>query len=159
MSVDKTISLFQIRKEISECDQDTRNYGWIFSEINESAQQFSVEMSSLIDNEKYIIDIIFDNYREIPLLLEFVHPETKENGIKSAYPKAKDSFFHDYPCICNPCSRKSYQQYNRTAPHGDWKFTGWETNPQIGSLKNLRAILQAIYFRINNPQHYVGRMV
>lgn len=159
MSVDKTISLNQIRKELLNCSELGEKVGWVISEIDEPNQTFTVEMVSSIDNEKYVIEIKFDNYPEIPLLIDFVDPQTGEKGIKKAYPfKKGDSFFHPHPCICNPCSRKSYSEFLQGAPHSDWKMIGWQTNSHIGTLKNVGAILTAIYFRIRNPLFYDERM-
>ena len=63
-----------------------------------------------------ILEVQCDNYTEWPPLLEFIDPDTKESGTKHAYPRGNDSFFNDQlPCICNPCSRKSYKEYG--GPH------------------------------------------
>ncbi len=163
MSVDKGISLLTIKGEIIACENDAKRYAWVFSEINEDSQSFTVKMqSSKTDdthNGQYIVEVTFDNYREIPLFLEFIDSITGAKGVKTAYPKCTDSFFHDFPCICNPASRKSYKSFHNDAPHGDWTYSDWVTNLQTGSLRNLQAILRAIYFRITNPEIYVGRMV
>lgn len=158
MSVDRTISLNRIRKELTPCFEFEEKFGWVISEIDEPNQTFTVNMISPIDNERYIVEIKFDNYPEIPLFLEFIDYRTNEKGTKQAYPKNKDSFFHPHPCICNPCSRKSYKAHDSTAPHGDWQLIGWQSNPKVGTLKNVRAILNAIYFRISNPVYYEKRM-
>lgn len=159
MSVDRIITLNRIRKELSSCDEFAEKFGWVISEIDGTNQTFTVNMTSPVDNEKYIIEIKFDNYPEIPLLLEFIDYRTNEKGTKQAYPfKKGDSFFHGHPCICNPCSRKSYKEFDPRAPHHDWQLIGWQSNPKVGTLKNVRAILSAIYFRLSNPVFYDKRM-
>ena len=156
MSVDKRISLGIIKEELEVVRAQAGAFGWQISPIDEDRQQFTVAMISPIDREPYILLVQFDNYRQWPLLLEFLHPVTREPALHAAYPKNGDSFFHGKPCICNPCSRKSYKEY--TNVHGDWQLEGWESNPQLQSLKNLVSILQAIYFRISSPDLYTGRM-
>ena len=160
MSVDKRITIKIVEKEIQECQEDAGQWNWEISEINVENQSFTVYMKSPIDNEKYIIEIKFDNYKELPLLIEFIDPITGKKGIKSAYPKNKGKYgniFHGLPCICHPCSRKAYKK-DYGGPHSDWAIIGWEKNSRIGTLTNIRAILQAIYFRISYPDIYYGRM-
>lgn len=159
MSVAKEISVLRVKQELENCSNYGRKVGWILSEIDESNQSFTIQMSSPIDKEVYIVEITFDNYPEIPLLIDFINPKDDRMNIPGAYPKNRDSFFHpNGPCICNPCSRKSYKEYIQSGPHGDWKMIGWQANPQIGTLKTLDVILQTIYSRISNPAIYLGRM-
>lgn len=168
MSVAKSISLARVKRELENCAQYSKSCGWLISEIDEASQLFTVKMTSPVNlrpsgeppvYETFILEVRFDDYPEIPLLLEFLDPKTGERGSKSAYPKGKDSFFHPkLPCICNPCSRKSYKSFNPLAPHGDWTLSGWQTNKKVGTLKSVDAILRTIYLRISNPNTYVGRM-
>jgi hypothetical protein len=158
MSVEKTISLLRIKKELEPCLSYGANCGWVFSEIDEPNQSFKIQMQSPIDEEKYHLEIVFNDYPEIPLLLEFIDPRSDEKGTLHAYPKNRDSFFHTFPCICNPCSRKSYKSFNELAPHGDWQMIGWQNNQQVGTLTNLDSILKTIYLRICKSEIYAGRM-
>lgn len=157
MTVDPKISLAIIRKELEECQEDASRNNWIISPTDESNQLFTVKMKSPIDDQEYIIEIKFDNYKEIPMNIEFIDPTTRTKGTKNAYPSGKGrhgSFFHGLPCICHPCSRKAYAP----GPHQDWTLAGWQQNPQAGSLTNIRAILLAIYSRISDEDEYGGRM-
>ncbi len=157
MSVDPRTSLRIVRKELKDCEGDSKRFGWKISEIDEANQSFTVEMKSPVDNEVYIIEIKFDNYKEWPLLIEFVDPSTGEKGTRRAYPVSRnDGFFNNRPCICHPCCRKAYREY--TGLHSDWNMVGWQDNPQVGALTNIRAILLAIYSRISKPNIYGGRM-
>jgi hypothetical protein len=168
MSVAKSISLSRIKRELESCAEYAKNCGWLISEIDEPNQLFTVKMTSPVNlrplpsavvYEEFLLEVKFDDYPEIPLLLEFIDSRTGERGNKSAYPKGGDSFFHPLPCICNPCSRKSYKSFNTNAPHGDWTLSGWQTNAKVGTLKSVDSILRTIYLRISNPDTYVGRMV
>jgi len=160
MSVDPAISLKLVQKELEQCKKNAERFGWTITEINEIEQTFTIAMASPIDKEVYIMEVKFDNYKEWPPLIEFIHPITKERGTKNAYPMSSGiygSFFHNRPCICHPCSRKAYGGY--TGLHNDWGDPGsWLQNPKIGSLTNIYAILQTIYIRISNPEAYGGRM-
>lgn len=153
-----TASIVTIEAEIDECKPDCRRYGWEISEINSTDLTFTVRMTSPLDKEVFLIKIEFKNYPEWPLLIEFIDPDTKEVGTKRAYPLSKKygNFFHTFPCICHPASRKAYSGY--TNVHPDWTLSSWKQNAQVGSLVNLKAILEAIYFRINNDEVYAGRM-
>lgn len=157
MSVRKEISLERIKSELQKGRDFGDKCGWEYSEIDEEQMCFTIRMVSPVDEQLFILRIQFDDYPEIPLYLDFIDPENGNLGTKHAYPKKeRDSFFHPHPCICNPSSRKAYQGFSG-GPH-NWTMIGWQGNPQTGTLKNLEAILKAIYSRISNPNYYDGRM-
>jgi hypothetical protein len=153
MIVDREVSLAIIRKEIAECD--TESNGWTFSEIDEANQSFRVHMKAK-DDQLYIIEIKFDDYKHTPLYIEFVDPANGALGVPTAYPKDKRGFFNQSrTAICHPCNRKAYAGF--TGLHSEWNLSGWQTNPGVGSLKSLKYILQAIYAHLTNDD-YAGRM-
>ena len=156
MTVPSATSLLIAQQELTDARSDPLLESVTFSELNKEALTLTAVMRSNIDQERYILKIQLDNYKEWPPLLEFIDPSTEQEGTKHAYPQCDDSFFHGSPCICNPCSRKSYDGYSGV--HSDWNLVGWKQNPQVNSLTNLRAILKAIYSRINTKQYYKGRM-
>jgi hypothetical protein len=159
MAVDKAVSLNIVKNELNKCEKDALRFGWDVFEIQETTLSFSVKMVSPIDSEPYLIEIQFDNYKELPLLIDFVDPANGKNGTKNAYPAGRDSFFNFHGgegLICNPCSRKAYS--NHKGPHGDWNLVDWENNAKTGALKNIHAVLTAICERISQPELYNGRM-
>ena len=159
MAVDPRISLNLVRNELEDCKSLADVYGWEISYINETKQFFLVKMVSPVDGEPYILKIKFDNYKSIPLHIDFIDPKSGKSGIQRAYPKSTKEagkLFHNKPCICHPCSRKAYKI--EKGPHPKWSLSGWRQNPKIGSLTNIKAILQAIFSRISNPDLYGGRM-
>lgn len=159
MSVDPRISIGIVRKELQKCQPDIERFNWEVSELDAKNQQFVTKMRSPIDDEQYIIEIKFDDYKELPLFIEFVDPVSGERGNKNAYPTGggkQGNLFHNHPCICHPCSRKAYKEFS--GPHADWSLIGWENNPNAGTLTNIGAILRAIYSRISNRDIYKGRM-
>lgn len=147
-----------VKEELKTCDDLIQENKIIITDFDEESQKFKVTMKSTIDNEEYILQVDYENYNEWPLYLDFIDPETSKIGVLTAYPKCNDSFFNETgPCICNPCNRKAYKDY--TGLHkDDWKLIGWKQNSKISTLTNLRAILFAIYSRINNKQIYEGKM-
>jgi hypothetical protein len=152
MSVPSNISLLTVKAEIAACSDDAEVYGWVISEINKVTQRFSVTMKAK-DSEVYKISFQFDNYPQLPFLIDFIDPDSGVNGTKHAYPKSGDSFFHPNGVICHPCSRKPYSGYSGL--HCDWNITGWKLIAD--TLTTLHAILHAIYSRITN-NNYAGRM-
>lgn len=153
MTVDSIISLRIIEDELKDCEKDIKRFGWDISEIDEINHTFKVKMKSPIDDEQYIIEIDFENYKELPLLIEFIDPVTGERGNKNAYPTG--DLFHDKPCICNPCSRKAYKGYANI--HQEWNLMGWQNEKQVGTLINIQAILRAISSSIRDQEKYLGR--
>lgn len=159
MSVDPRISLTIVQKELQECQKDAARFKWVISEIDERNQLFTIKMTSPSDGEEFIVEMKFDNYKEWPLLIEFIDSKNGERGTKRAYPSEQGNYgnlFHGYPCICHPCSRKAYQGYGDV--HKEWDLTNWQQNSQVGLLKTIPAISRAIYARISNPNIYKGRM-
>ncbi len=157
MTIDRSISLAIARKELSDCIPYAGRYNWEISPINEKEMSFNVRMRSPLDNELYIVKIAFDDYRQKPLLIEFLDPDTGKIGSPRSYPRStRDSFFHSMPCIFHPCSRKAYYVFsgiNRyLTPHY------WEKDPEIGPLKTIKGVLLAISSRISDAEHYGGRM-
>ncbi len=158
MSVDPRISLNIFQNELRDSQKDAARFKWEISEIDGSNQLVTVRMTSPCDGEQYILEIKFDNYKEWPLLIEFVDPQTNRKGTTRAYPSEKGNYgnlFHGHPCICHPCSRNAYQGHSNV--HTDWNLTNWQQNPKVGTLKAIPAILRAIYSRISNPDIYNGR--
>lgn len=157
MSVNPTISLKKVKEELIKLNELANKYGWLISELDESNQTFTVKMISPLDQETYILEVNFSDYPELPLILEFIDPDTGERGTKHAYPLGKDSFFHGAPCICNPASRMSYKEFNPNGPHQPdkhWQLAGWKKNPKVGALTTMHAIINAIYLRISDDRFY-----
>lgn len=147
-----------VKEELAKC-KTFESDRFEISPYDETAQKFTVIMKSKVDNQIFILEVQCDNYNEWPPLLGFIDPDTKESETKHAYPKGSDSFFNTLPCICNPCSRRSYKEYE--GPHKDdqkWQLNTWRQNPQVSTLTNLPAILTAIFTRINRKETYQGRL-
>lgn len=156
MTVSHNISLQIIKKEIENCKTDPIIKNLKYSDLNEENLSFTVELKSSVDDNIFIMELCLDNYKELPPYIEFIDSETRERGIKHAYPKGPDGFFHDKPCICNPCSRKAYVGYSDL--HKEWKINSWQQIPEVNSLTDLKSIIKAVNNRINNPLYYSGRM-
>lgn len=157
MSSARLISLVTVTEEIKACKESCELFGWLISPIDEINQQFTVIMKSPIDNQEYIIEFKFDDYPQLPFLVDFIDAKTNQCGALCSYPKGHDSFFNQHNgmgVICHPFSRKSYTGY--TGIHNDWSIASWKQ--LAGSITNLDAILDTIYTRISNKQYYVGRM-
>lgn len=159
MSVSASISLKKVTVELERCTDYAEKCGWLITGIDELNQAFKVTMTSPLDGEVYILEVIFSDYPELPLILEFIDPDTKEKGTKHAYPKSKDSFFHGAPCICNPASRKSYREFHPKGPHRseEWQLAGWKQNLKVGTLTTVDSILRTIYLRISDDRFYARK--
>lgn len=115
------------------------------------------------NNDLFVIEILCDNYKEIPPFFEFIEPESGVRGTKRAYPKTMDSLFHESgPCICAPFNRKAYKAVEPSAPHGDWQFSDWMTSTANGvrwsNYSTLADMLGLIQTRLSRPDLYRGRL-
>lgn len=157
MTVDKALSLSIASKELEDCIPYACRYNWEISIIDRKNMTFDVRMTSPLDDEIYIIRMAFDDYRQKPLLIDFIDPNDGSVGSVRSYPYCtNDFFFHSTPCIFHPCSRKAYYTYSGLkrylTPHD------WEKNPEAGKLTNIGGILMEINSRISDSKHYRGRM-
>ncbi len=111
----------------------------------------------------YIVWMKFDDYREMPPLIDMIDPETGVLGALHGYPKTHDSFSHDSgPCFCAPFSRKAYQTTATPgAPHKDWSFAGWATstanNVHWANYSTIGDMLGMIQQRLLSAATYQGR--
>lgn len=157
MTVPNSTSFLIVQKELVDAKNDPLLKSVKISDLVKETLVFTVEMKSPIDNEVYLMDFQLDNYKEWPPLIEFFEPDTGTRGTKYAYPLGnEDGFFHNKPCICNPCSRKSYKDYGDL--HKEWDINKWQQLPEVNSLTDLKSIIKAIHGRIINPKYYKGRM-
>jgi hypothetical protein len=153
--MNKIVTLATVQQEYDEAKAYGENLGWKFSEIDNELQVFTVLLVSPVDQEEYLLEILFDDYPEKPLLLDFIFIPTKEKGKPVCYPKGIDSFFQPTGSICHPCSRKAYVGYANL--HADWNMAGWQSI--AGGMTSIRFIIDGIFTRISNKSTYDGRMV
>lgn len=153
MAVDKEISKEIIRAELNQIQPLIKTSGWTLEEKMEELS-LTISLRSSVDNEEYIMEFRCDNYKEWPPFIEFIDPATGEKGIRRAYPKNGNGFFHQHPCICAQFNRKAYSQYG--GPHGDWDIGNWmNLRPEVGTLGDIIILIQRL---INNKNFYNGRM-
>lgn len=160
MTVDPAVSLAIVKAELGIVVQRAPQFGWNLSHLDEATRTFTVEMTSTLDGQKYLVELRCDDYKEKPPFIEFIHPVTLQRGVPSAYPKdnAGDAggIFHTQPCICHPCSRKAYET---GGPHlNDWgpRMKDWVS--LSGGITTLVDILLMIQCRLNFEGSYAGRM-
>ena len=76
--------------------------------------------------EPYLIRGELTDYDFMPPIWTFVHPTSRANIGKSAYPKPiRSSVLHGNGLVCAPWNRLAYQVNG--GPHGDWgELSGWK---------------------------------
>jgi len=161
MAVDKEVTRQHLREEIALVEELAKTCGWDVT-VDYETLTVTVKMGAH-NGDRYIVEMVCDNYKEKPPYIEFIDPDTRARGIPRAYPRGKDSFFHQAgPCICAPFSRKAYKSVCPAAPHADWSFGNWQTSTVNGvswvDYSKLGDMLGLIYTRISRADHYVGRM-
>ena len=155
--MDKEISYRKVCEELEDYRNVFATSMINISEIDKENDSFIATLHSKIDKEKYILKVKFDDYDEIPPLFEFIDPTTMIPGTRNAYPTSMtDGFFHHYPAICHPCSRKAYAGYSGI--DSGWICLGWKNHSITTGINNINAMLLAIHVRINDKSKYGGRM-
>ena len=98
------------------------------------------------DEERYIFEFRFDDYPELPPLVDLVHPDSGErNTARGCFPSGGKSYFHPNNLICAYWSRRAYGALG--GPHNDptWIMGDWArsdpTHREIGLILALLADL------------------
>lgn len=154
MAVDRNVSREKIKQELELAAPLAKTYDWqIDSNLEEL--KFTVKLRSRVNpQDDYIMEFLCDDYKEMPPYIEFIDPKTGERGIRRAYPKGGNGFFHSTPCICAQFNRKAYAQYG--GPHSDWQIGNWVAlRPEFSTLGDIIHLVQRL---IDNPATYGGRM-
>lgn len=160
MAVDTEITLRIVEQELASAKRIGERFGWEFTPIEEEVPLFTVAMDSTVDDQMYHLEFRLDDYKELPPYIEFFDPSTGQRGTKACYPQDRSqgdgSLFHATPCICHPCCRKAYGRHG--GPHNDWdgQISNWQNI--AGNITDLSAMLLMIQARMNDPEHYQGRM-
>ena len=154
---------YRINKECEEQFEDYRN---VFATSMINISEIDILQKTIHLLPHYILKLIkknifykvkFDDYDEIPPLFEFIDPTTMIPGTRNAYPTSMtDRFFHHYPAICHPCSRKAYAGYSGI--DSGWICLAWKNHSKTTGINNINAMLLAIHVRINDKSKYGGRM-
>lgn len=148
------VVLATVEDQVSAAREYGKVYGWVISPIDEKGQSFTVLFQSPVDQEEYLLEVVFDDYPQKPLLLDFLHHESNDRGLRKCWPKGNDSFFNEGSLvICHPANRRAYSGYK--ALHTDWKMDGWQTI--AGGMIDICSILDGIYSRLCNKTTYDGR--
>ncbi len=161
MAIDVEISRQHLRQELALVNGLAATSKW---EIAPDLEHLLVTVKMHAHTgDLFVVEAKCDDYKEVPPFFEFIDPATGERGVRRAYPKTIDSFFHDSgPCICAPFSRKAYKSVVSTGPHNDWTFGDWQTsrasNVNWSNFSRLGDMLGLIYTRISRPDLYRGRM-
>jgi hypothetical protein len=152
VSVDPDISRRIMEEELAAMAPLAATYGW---EVHSDLPNLTVtvRLRSAIDGEVYVLEARCDDYKALPPVFEFIHPDNSERGTRRCYPK-DGSFFHTNPCICIQWNRKAYQSLG--GPHGDWSLANWMSDrPTMQELGGMFGLVQR---QINNLSQYQGRM-
>lgn len=146
------LSRVYVEEELAALIPLKATFGWeLRSDF--AALKVRTTLKSARDNQIYVLDLAFDNYKEWPPYLEFVEWDTGKIGTRRAYPKGGRGYFHTHPCICAPFSRKAYNRYG--GPHGDWDINNWiSLTPTVNTLGDILLLVQ----RLLNDSTYQGRM-
>jgi hypothetical protein len=152
VSVDPAITRLILEEEVQGMASLAEAYGWeVIPDLN--ALTVSVRMSSIIDQQVFIVEARCDDYKEMPPYFEFIHPDTGERGTKRCYP-AGSNYFHSMPCICVQWNRKAYKR--ESGPHADWNIANW-IQARRGT-ETLGDMFHLVQKEINQRGKYRGRM-
>lgn len=154
MAVTPEVSALHFQRELARAKPLAEAEGWKLEVIGDLQLRATIiAPASLLGappqygEETYIFEFNFDNYREIPPLVDVVHPQTGERNMPSCFPTGGKGFFYAgsgrLDRICARWSRNAYGEL--AGPHSDWRFGDWasqsdgrsELGPILALLRNL----------------------
>jgi hypothetical protein len=162
MAVDPALSRAIMKVEVEAALELASAFGWILCPDYET---LTLRVGMRAHNgDPYVVDVVLENYRELPAAYDFVDLKTGSVGTPAAYPQSADTFFNPTgPCICAPFNLKAYKRPGqRTGLHTDWTIGEWQNSKAQGfawgSFSTIAGALTLIQTRLDRPLQYLGRM-
>lgn len=130
------LALAEIEADLPALHARAARAGWEIS-FHPETLSIDVKIVQNASGEVFLLRGIFDQYRSLPPVWDFVDLDTGEAGTRSAYPRQVPP--HENPnnvppvvidggpkgqVICLPCNRLAYKGTDPRAPH-DWNLVMW----------------------------------
>lgn len=124
--------------------------GWTIEPWPLTSTTLFATMKSAIDNERYTMRVIGDDYSDVPPSVKCVTRDTHEVNDPKAWPNCEGFRLPPTADLCLSVSREGLMQL-----HPDWmkdRRYGWSSsgNP-------IWYVLQSLQDRLNDPNKYHGR--
>jgi len=127
VAVNPEVSRVKVEKELERAASSAQRRGWQLQwDPNALFLRASITAP---DNEVYIFEFHFDDYPEIPPLIDAIHPETGERNTAQCFPTGGSGYFHSSNRICAYWSRNAY---TAGGPHaGNWVMGDWASKDPL----------------------------
>ena len=155
MAVSPEVSRAHMERELRAARTYAEEQGWmleVFDDLKLRAT-ISAPAPALHAAETYVFEFHFDNYRELPPLIDAVHPATGERNTPRCFPSGGKGYFYGGTRICAPWSRNAYA--NLGGPHPDWPVGDWAANAKHH--REIGTILALLGNLLRDPS-YQGRL-
>ena len=155
MSVCQDVSRAHMELELNAARAFAETQGWKLEVIDALKLRATITApaSDRFRAETYIFEFSFDDYRELPPLIDAVHPETGERNTRRCFPSAGKGYFHGGTRLCAPWSRNAYATLG--GPHSDWAIGDWAANAKYH--REIGTILALLGNLLRDP-NYQGRL-
>lgn len=159
MAVDPAVSRAHVEVELEGSHHFLRGLGWTLDWQPDSLK-LRAEISAT-DGQRFVYEFTFDDYRELPPLIDAVYPDDEnEKNTTRCFPEGGFGYMHPHNVICAPWSRRAYKAIDPQGPHGEWDISKWSSalpSGQSGPAKSyVGDFLAALHHVVNCPA-YRGR--
>lgn len=104
--------------------------------------------------ERFTYEFTFDNYRELPPIVDAVNPETSERNTPKCFPTGGKGYYHGNARICARWSRNAYGLMS--GPHGEWPISDWAgADPKHSDIGSMLTLLRNLLYQ--SDAGYSGR--
>lgn len=150
MAVNPEVSRVKVEQEIQRAASPAKRRGWHLQWDRDAL--FLCAKITARDKEEYVFEFHFDDYPEIPPLIDAIHPKSGERNTPRCFPSGGKGYFHSDNRICAYWSRNAYGSLG--GPHPEWVIGDWVRNDPLH--RELGLILALIADLLEDPA-YRGR--
>ena len=155
MAVPPEVSKAIFGAELDGARPLAEDQGWILEVLGDLSLRAAILAPARNGGQQecFIFEFSFDDYREKPPLIDLVHPTTGARNTPECFPKGTClSYFHDFKRICAPWSRRAYAEFQ--GPHPEWPYGDWVK--EAGPIKELGLYLHELRSALHDAS-YEGR--
>jgi len=141
VAISPEVSKVHVAAELERARPLLDAQGWQIEVFDGLRMQASILAPSIngAEPELFTYEFNFENYRELPPIVDALNLETGERNTPKCFPTGGRGYYHGNQRICARWSRNAYGVMS--GPHGDWPIGDWAAadskHSDIGSMLTL----------------------
>lgn len=148
MPVSPEVSKVHLAAELERARPLLDAQGWQIEMLDDLRMRASI-MAPPIGSaapERFSYEFTFDNYREMPPMVDAVNIDTGERNTPKCFPTGGRGYYHGNQRICARWSRNAYGLMS--GPHGEWPIGDWAgADPKHNDVGSMLTLLRNLLFQ------------